>query len=96
MGFSLLYEFAKRENLGAAKSKWKAATWEHWHGDNKIILLLPQTYMNLSGDSVAKCVKDNEIELEDILVIHDEVDFDLGCFKYKQGGGIYQSVESSS
>jgi len=56
-------------------------------GDQKVLLLKPQTYMNKSGESVGKVVRYYKIKCEEILVVHDELDFDVGISKLKFGGG---------
>ncbi|KAF3977002.1 MAG: aminoacyl-tRNA hydrolase [Methylococcales symbiont of Iophon sp. n. MRB-2018] len=53
----------------------------------KVILLKPQTFMNRSGLSVASVAKFYKMESEEILVIHDDLDFDVGVVKLKIGGG---------
>ena len=55
-------------------------------GKEKVILVKPQTYMNLSGESVIKFVNYYNINIEDILVIYDDVDFEVGKFKLRRGG----------
>lgn len=55
---------------------------------NKIILLKPQTFMNLSGEAVAAAVKYYKVKLEDITIVHDDIDLLLGKYKV--------SVNSSS
>jgi PTH1 family peptidyl-tRNA hydrolase len=54
---------------------------------NKIILLIPQTYMNLSGDSVLAAAHYFQIPAQNILVAHDELDLPVGTVKLKTGGG---------
>lgn len=54
---------------------------------NKIYLLKPQTFMNLSGKSVIAAKNYYKIDLSDIVVIHDELDIDLGTLRHKVGGG---------
>lgn len=56
--------------------------------DKKIILLKPQTFMNLSGEAVAAAKKYFKVKLEDIVVAHDEIDLPIGKYKI--------SVKSSS
>ena len=51
-------------------------------------LLLPQTYMNLSGQSVGALARFYKIQAEEILVVHDELDFPPGLAKLKLGGGV--------
>ncbi len=53
---------------------------------NDVIFLKPQTYMNLSGESVVKFVNYFKIKNEDILVIHDDLDLDFGRIKLKENG----------
>ena len=51
-------------------------------------LLLPQTYMNLSGKSVGTLARFYKIQPQEILVVHDELDFPPGTAKLKLGGGV--------
>src|SRR5258708_4351943 len=51
-------------------------------------LLLPQTYMNLSGKSVGALARFYKIQPQEILVVHDELDFPPGTAKLKLGGGV--------
>ena len=53
----------------------------------KVSLLMPMTFMNLSGESVTPAAAFFNIEPEDVIVIHDELDLDFGRVKVKQGGG---------
>ena len=50
-------------------------------------VLLPQTYMNRSGASVASACQSLGVEPGDLIVVHDEIDLDYGCLKIKVGGG---------
>jgi PTH1 family peptidyl-tRNA hydrolase len=56
-------------------------------GGNKVILLKPQTFMNKSGLSVSSIARYFKIELEEILVAHDELDLSSGVVRLKKGGG---------
>ena len=51
------------------------------------LFLKPSTYMNLSGESVLLVKKFYKIDNQDIIVIHDDIDLNLGSLKFKQGGG---------
>ena len=51
-------------------------------------LLLPQTYMNLSGDAVGALARFYKIQPEEVLAVHDEIDFPPGAAKLKFGGGV--------
>ena len=57
-----------------------------WQGD-RVLLLKPLTYMNLSGRSVAEAVRFHKLSLEDVIVIHDDLDIPFGRVKLKKGGG---------
>ncbi len=50
------------------------------------LLLKPQTYMNLSGESVSKVASFYKIDIKDIIVIHDDLDLPLGVIRLKRGG----------
>ncbi|MDD5490094.1 MAG: aminoacyl-tRNA hydrolase [Candidatus Moranbacteria bacterium] len=50
----------------------------------KIILLKPQTFMNLSGEAILAAKKYFKIKLEDIFVVHDEIDLPLGSFRFSK------------
>ena len=51
------------------------------------ILLKPQTFMNLSGNSVCACIKSEHISLDNVIVIHDEIELPFGEIRWKDGGG---------
>ncbi len=55
-------------------------------GNEKVIFLKPLTFMNLSGNSVIKVVQYFHIELEDILIISDDLDLNIGNFKLRENG----------
>lgn len=58
------------------------------NGGEKIYFLKPQTYMNLSGESVQPLMAFFKIPMENILVIHDELDLPFGTIAFKKGGGL--------
>ena len=86
VGFMLLDEFAKLNNLIFSNDK-KAPSTELITDNSKIVLLKPYEYMNLSGRAVLEYKKKNGIEVSNILVIHDEIDFVFSKCKMKIGGG---------
>lgn len=88
VGFMAVELLAHRLNFSwKPTSKFKADIAIGTFQDKKIILVKPQTYMNLSGIAVGLVKSFYNIPIEDILVIHDELDVKLGAMKYKQGGG---------
>tara|TARA_R110000868_G_scaffold100129_5_gene275473 strand:- start:9024 stop:9518 length:495 start_codon:yes stop_codon:yes gene_type:complete len=72
---------------GASSLSWREkfkGVFAQREGD---IILKPQTYMNLSGESVVPASQFYKISVEDILVIHDELDLPYGVVAFKKGGG---------
>ncbi len=66
------------------KNKVEAYLYKDGEGDNAIIYIKPLTYMNLSGLAVSKFAKFYKIKPEDILVIQDDLDMEVGTFKIKR------------
>lgn len=54
---------------------------------NDCFLLVPTTFMNLSGDAVIKIINYYDISVEEILIVHDEIDIPVGALRFKKGGG---------
>jgi len=70
------------------KNGWSAEIAETRINDQKVILVKPQTFMNLSGDAVARARGFwRKVSFENIWVIHDDADLELGDIRIKQGGG---------
>ena len=68
------------------KTKFNGFYTENTINNEKIILLKPQTYINLSGNCVSQFVNYFNINIEDIYVIYDDVDFEVGSFKIRRNG----------
>jgi PTH1 family peptidyl-tRNA hydrolase len=83
----VLDELARRHG-GSWKSKFSGQLAEVRHGDARLVLLKPETYMNESGRSVGAAARFFKVEPADVLVVHDEGDFDLGRIEIKHGGGL--------
>lgn len=69
------------------KGKFNALITEGEFNDEKVILVKPLTFMNLSGQSVAKVAKFYKVPYEDVLVVFDDLDFDTGTLKVREKGG---------
>jgi PTH1 family peptidyl-tRNA hydrolase len=86
-GFWLVERFATANGVVLRKDqKFKALVGRH--EQSGAWLLLPQTFMNLSGQPVQMLAGFFKIKPEEILVVHDELDFPPGVARVKQGGGI--------
>ena len=87
VGFIFLNSFLSKEGLSLDKKKFKGEYIEYISSNgNKAILLEPQTYMNLSGDSIVDFVRYFKISPDDVLVIHDDLDFEVGKIKMRSKG----------
>jgi PTH1 family peptidyl-tRNA hydrolase len=73
--------------FGPWKAKFEGLLSEGSLGGRKTYLLKPQTYMNLSGDSVGPALRFFKLPLDALVVIHDEIDLAAGKLKVKTGGG---------
>ncbi len=71
----------------STEKKFKAETGQFRHRNKVVRAVTPCTFMNLSGESIAPMASFYRIVPEQILVIHDEVDFDPGVARFKTGGG---------
>lgn len=68
------------------KNKFNAEVSEGRIGSEKVALMLPQTYMNLSGDAVALAVGFWKLSPADVIVVYDELDIPLGNLRLRTGG----------
>ena len=87
VGFACLNHFAKSQGIRFDKKQCKARIGIGEVVDSKVVLARPQTYINLSGQSVGLLIKKFAINLNDLLVIHDELDLPLGKIRIRHGGG---------
>ncbi len=87
MGFSTINELAKRNNIDVNKSKFNALYGLGTINNEKVILLKPQTYMNLSGKAIREAMDFYKIELDKLIVIYDDLDIEEGIIKLRKKGG---------
>jgi peptidyl-tRNA hydrolase, PTH1 family len=87
VGHLVLDELARRHG-GTWKSKFSGQISEIRLDGHKVALLKPETYMNESGVSVSGATRFYKLEPSEVLVVHDEGDFDLGRLELKVGGGL--------
>ena len=87
-GFLFLDELAKEESVSFSnQARFFGELAEVTLELGKLYLLRPGTFMNRSGQSVSALMKYYKIEPEEMLVVHDELDFDVGTLRLKSGGG---------
>jgi PTH1 family peptidyl-tRNA hydrolase len=84
MGFACVRELAKRLGVKVDRKRWQSLV---GHSEERgVWLVLPQTYMNLSGQAVAKAVKDLHVLSQEVWVVYDELDLPLCRMRIKRGG----------
>ena len=86
-GWMVVDELARRHD-GSFRSKFSGQLAEVRLGDLRLGLLKPETYMNLSGDSLGAAARFYKVPLDSIAVVHDEVDLDPGRLQVRLGGGL--------
>lgn len=87
MGFDTINEIAKRNNIEVNKNKFKGLYQTTIIQNQKVILLKPQTYMNLSGESIKEVVDFYQIKPDEIIVIYDDIDTEKGKIRIRKQGG---------
>ena len=86
MGFMTVDVLAERLGVRVNKLKFKALVGETRIGDEKVVLVKPQTYMNLSGDAVRPLVQFYRIEPSHLILVYDDVDLALGRTRVRPSG----------
>jgi len=86
IGFLVIREIARKNRIPVTKKKYKGLLGKGSLEGENVTLFMPQTYMNLSGDAVGTIVKRNNVKVEDMLVICDDVDLELGYLRLRKNG----------
>lgn len=87
VGFMVIDELLDRHNWKLDKEKYRGSyTVEHYNGE-KMMLVKPQTYMNLSGECIRPLMEYYNLAPEDIVVIYDDLDLPTGKIRLRQKGG---------
>ena len=86
MGFLALDRLAEREKLRFNKLRFKAWTAEWKLGEDKVLVMKPQTYMNLSGESVGAAARFYKIPADHILVVSDDISLPVGKLRLRSAG----------
>jgi PTH1 family peptidyl-tRNA hydrolase len=87
IGFMAVDAIAKRHRIGPFRRRFQGVSAEGPLEGERVLLLLPGTYMNESGRAVAEAVNFYKLGLPDIVVLHDEIDLEPGKVRVKTGGG---------
>lgn len=86
IGFVFADCLAKKINADFTKKKCKAEIAEGLFNGEKIMIFKPTTYMNLSGECVVEIIKKYKAKVEDILIAYDDIDLDVGKFRFRENG----------
>jgi len=87
IGFMALDEIASAHGFSPWRAKFQGQVSEGRLGTTKAILLKPETFMNLSGQSVGEAARFHKIDPAEVIVFHDELDLAPGKIRVKTGGG---------
>lgn len=86
IGFKVVDNIAKEYNIEINRQKFKGIYGEGFIDGNKVMLLKPTTYMNLSGESVREVVDFYNLENEEVLVIYDDISLETGSLRIREKG----------
>lgn len=96
VGFDVIDILAKEYNISVTKIKHKALIGEGRIGSEKVLLVKPQTYMNLSGETLIDIYKYYKVDLNNIIVVYDDIDLDVGKIRIRKkgSGGTHNGMRS--
>ncbi len=86
VGFEVIDEIAKQYNIAVDTAKFKGLSGKGKMEGERVILLKPMTFMNLSGESVVAAANYFRILPEDIIVIYDDINLDVGRLRIREKG----------
>jgi len=87
MGFLVADALAEDFGISVQKKKFGTLLGEGRIADCRVLIIKPQTFMNLSGQSVRQVLDFHQKPAEDLIVIHDDLDLSFGTARIKVGGG---------
>lgn len=85
-GFIILDKFANKNNITISKKMKKSIIGEGNILGQKVVLVKPTTYMNLSGEALREIIDWYKIAMEDICIIYDDVDLKFGSVRFREKG----------
>jgi PTH1 family peptidyl-tRNA hydrolase len=88
IGFMVVEAIARRHGIGPWRRRFQGVTAEGVLAGERVLLLLPGTFMNESGHAVAEAAHFYKLGVGDIVVFHDEIDLPPAKVRVKTGGGI--------
>ncbi len=85
-GFEAMDCLAKKCGVDFQQEKFNASITSFTHQGEKVLLMKPLTYMNLSGEALIQAMKFYKVEVEDVLVLHDDLDLPVGKIRIRSQG----------
>lgn len=97
IGFEVIDELSDKFSIPLNQSKFKGLYGMGFHNGEKVVLLKPLTYMNLSGESIRAVSDYYQIDIEDIVIIYDDLDLPVGKIRLRQKGsaGGHNGIKST-
>lgn len=86
IGFITIDRLAEKHNINVDKLKFKALVGEGRISGQKIVLVKPQTFMNLSGESIQEVMNFYKLPPENLIVVYDDIDIELGTLRIRKSG----------
>ncbi|GGO09202.1 aminoacyl-tRNA hydrolase [Saccharibacillus kuerlensis] len=96
VGFMALDHLAEKHGISITQNKCKALIGEGMIGREKVVLIKPMTFMNLSGESVRAYMDYYKVELKDLIVVYDDLDTEIGRIRlrYQGSAGGHNGIKS--
>lgn len=86
IGFAVIDALSDKYNIDVSKVKFNGLIGEGRVGSEKVLLLKPLTYMNLSGESIRAASDFYKLSLEDIIIIYDDISLPVGGLRIREKG----------
>ena len=87
IGFQVVNQLAATHGIPIVKKQFQSLYGTGWIDSQRVVLLKPMTFMNLSGEAVRRVVEFFDAGMEDLIVTHDDLDLPFGKLRMKRGGG---------
>jgi len=87
VGFMVIDGLALKYGIALSRKRFRAICGEGEMGGERVVLMKPQTFMNLSGLSVRDALADSGCSVSDLIVIHDDIDLPFGAIRIRKRGG---------
>ena len=86
MGFLTIDRIAEKNDIKVNKIKHRALVGDGFISGHKVLLVKPQTYMNLSGESLREVMNYYNVDIEELIVIYDDFDIETGSLRIRKKG----------